>query len=199
MQFRITNYSIKEGSFERSRTINLNPTNQSTIEELSGGYYASRFVFRDDSTFLAGFRTVYSPDPTSPVYEEERYIKFYRMDMNGRILPGKIFEQRASERLTATVKGEIRSIGASFMEKSLITVSMDGYIYSASSNDFLIEVRNPDGEYLRAFYYPIEKRIFTREGALRSTEKRLEGMWIGAEEAEQILERWTSIIQHAAE
>ena len=60
------------------------------------------------------------------------------------------------------------------MGRPIITISPEHYIYTAVTNDFLIEVRDLNGEYIRAFYYPFQKQDFSREKAIEIQEQKYE-------------------------
>jgi len=65
------------------------------------------------------------------------------------------------------VQGEFKYTQFKFLGESLLVFSDAGEIYTALSEDFLIQVRDSNGMHPLAFYHPAEKRPFTREEALR--------------------------------
>lgn len=49
----------------------------------------------------------------------------------------------------------------------MVSISDDGHIVSANSEESLIKVYTPNGDYLRAFYIPIEKKRIIREELIK--------------------------------
>lgn len=56
-----------------------------------------------------------------------------------------------------------------FFEKPLVAVSQSGRIFTAMSNDFLIQEIDHKGNYILSFYYPSKKVAITREDAIKSS------------------------------
>ncbi|MEX0660930.1 MAG: 6-bladed beta-propeller [Balneolaceae bacterium] len=57
-----------------------------------------------------------------------------------------------------------------FATSGIMATSEDDLIYSAYTDDFLIQKHNALGEYQSAFYYPFEKRALSREEAVKSVD-----------------------------
>ncbi len=160
---RINIFSL--GSFTHHRTVILNPQSWDSIEELDGSRSDPvNHYIRNDSTVLFGFT-----EPLSPGNPNDRYRRYYLMDWEGNIISGKVFEEKdvnfysgpgvPGPQLTA-------SPTLTFDRSALIAVSDDGYIYSAWTEDFLVKVNDPNGQYLRAFYYPYKKSAMIRDDIL---------------------------------
>jgi len=181
---------FKLDSLKYSHTISLNPVNQQSFEELNG-LFPSEFRFRSDHRYLIGFKPFLRPDPSHPEYNlQTSTVRYHLMDTNGRIISGLIFERDNYRALTATVQGEYRFTLFEFLGVELITLSEDNDIYTARSEEFLIKVYDPNGKYLRAFYYPFQKIEFTREDAMRQQELEYE---------EGVVEWRISVIRNAPE
>ncbi len=167
MQLRVSVFS--PDSLTPSYALNLNPKNVDRIEELTG-YYMSWILFRSEGTFLACFSQPLYIDPEQPEYnlEDEKYVKCYLMDAEGRITDGKILEMRDIRFLRGTVKKGDFSPGVfrDFATRSLLTLSEEDQIYTAWSDFFLIKVYDSKGNYLRAMYYPYQNVRLTKENAL---------------------------------
>ena len=54
-----------------------------------------------------------------------------------------------------------------FLNQPLISISDNGHIIAANSDEPLIQLFAPNGEYLRAFYLPLEKRVLLKDELLR--------------------------------
>ncbi|MCG2588214.1 6-bladed beta-propeller [Rhodohalobacter sulfatireducens] len=202
MQFRVSVYSTD--TFELLRTIDLNVKNQEDIEELEG-FYVKSIYFINDTKFLAAFG-IQNPIPvkSSSELEERQITKYYLTDDEGRILPDKIFELCGiGITLTATVNGEFRALALPLAghPMNLITFSRDvkQIYHSPSSQEFLIKVYEPGGRYVRAFYYPVKKRPFSRKDALRLIKAKVSTYQnlLGREVDEQVIDYWTSVVQNA--
>lgn len=166
---RVNIYSLEPLEF--SHTINLNPIQQdSVIKKLTDSYYSlSGIMARNKSTLLALFRQTHNLIPGE--INNEQKIKYFILDKEGNIVSDKIFEQLDWQWIGATVGGEFKDAAFEFLGKSLMAVSDDGHIFSGWTKDFLIEVRDPNGEYLRAFYHPYRKKEFTRNDAIHSLDR----------------------------
>ena len=167
MQLRVSVFSPV--SLSLSYTLNLNPRNKNSIEALTG-HHMSWILFRNDDTFLACFSQPLYTDPGKPEYnlEDEKYIRCYLMNVEGRITDDKILKVRDTRYLTGAVKRGDFSIGVfrHFASRPLLTLSEEDQIYSAWSEDFLIKMYDSKGKYLRAWYYPYQNVRLTRENAI---------------------------------
>lgn len=165
---RINIFSLS--SLSHYRTIILNPQSWNSIEELDGSRPDPvNHYIRNDSTFLFGFT-----EPVSPG-NPNRCRRYYLLDWEGNIISGKIFEEKDVNFYTGTgIPGPqlIDSPTLAFARSSLMSVSNEGYIYSAWTEDFLIKKYDPNGKYVRAFYYPYDKSLLNREDILESYQDR---------------------------
>ena len=167
ISLRISVFSLN--SFTLLRTINLNPRNQDRIKALRATYI-NRFFCRNDGKFLVCFSQLNTKPFTVPRQKIDTFYRlYYLMNDKGQIISGQILKQRDVIWLTGSVNGRVQSASYfPFFSSPLATVSNDGHIFSARSEDFLIKEFSPNGDYLRAFFYPYEKLRLTREEALKS-------------------------------
>lgn len=162
---RLSLFSLDSLSFTRVQ--NMTPKNKSRREEIAD-YRIGQLMQMDNNTYLAGFAPMIRRDPGSKSFNADSlYRLYYKLDSKGRFISDKILEQRYQKYLFARVEGEHRSTPFGFMGSPLLAVSNDEHIFSAWSVDFLIKVRDSTGTYQRAFYYPVSKRKFSREEALK--------------------------------
>jgi hypothetical protein len=191
LQFRINVFFT--GNFELNETIPLKVRNKRDFDGL-GNYELGFMHPLTKDRFLGIFSTpVIYPDPSHPNYNlNDRTKLFYLIDDTGTIISDKLFEYPTYRALTATVNGEYRNTQFKFLGHTLISVSNDPEIYVARTEDFLVKVYDMTGQYVRAFYYPFQKKAFTREAAIHQQEREYEGD--GA-----VLEWRTSVIRHAPE
>jgi len=167
MKFRINVFSLE--TFSLDHTLNLNQMNTTTSDSLRKMrpeyvYYLSKNIlltrFSEPMIFT---------DPSSSRYNlNDRVELYYLMDRTDEeIISEQILKLNKLRALTATVRGEFLHTQFLFLGESLFALSDAHNIYTARTEDFLIEVRDSTGTLQRAFYYPLEKKEFTREEAIR--------------------------------
>lgn len=190
-QFRYNIFSTE--NFKLRETIPFKTSNKIDFDELSD--YELGFMYPvNKKRFLGVFSTpMIFPDPSHPKYNlNDRTRLFYLIDDSGTIISDKIFEHPSYRALTATVNGEYRHTQFEFLGYTLFSVSNDSQIYVARTEEFLIKIYNSSGQYIRSYYYPFQRREFTREDAIRQQEREYEG-------EEAVLEWRKSVIQNASE
>lgn len=155
---RINVYSLEKLDF--SHTIVLSQENWSDIDELTGSFPSGwDYYIRDDGIILLGLRRSES-------------IAYYPFELDGTIRHPveKVFEQeRTASPLSGIAARPVApdNLPLPFDRRSLLAVSEDGHFISARTEDFLIEVKGPDGNHLRSIYYPFEKSLVDREAVLQ--------------------------------
>lgn len=169
LQRRVNVFSLD--SLKLSHTVNLNRINTNSMEALNGFFPGSmRFIGPDK--FLVGFSSPIYSDPSHPKYNvNNNFILYYLIDTHGNFISDQLYKQEGYRALTVSVRGEHRFTQFEFLGAPLLSVSNNNEIYTARTNDFLIEVRDLEGNIQRAFYYPIEKQPFTREEAISRQKK----------------------------
>ncbi len=142
-----------------SYTVELTPENWRHIEDSAGfSSTPSRFFFLGDESILTGFSKMYTP--------EERYLRYYLLDHEGRIISDRILEQRDSDMYTTMIDGGSYVLRLPFGRKPLIAASDEGRIYAAYSDEFLVKKYNPDSGYERAIYYPYDSGVVNRRDVM---------------------------------
>lgn len=146
------------GSLTLSHSISLVPQNQYQKEELSNRF-PDHYLIRSDGTVLTGFITppFLTENPQLP-----DSLLFYIMDHTGQIESDRILAQQGFKYFTGTGEHQNAMLSFDFNPASLRVLSDDDYIYTNLSDELLIKVYNPQGEYLRAFYYPFDKMDLNR-------------------------------------
>lgn len=84
-------------------------------------------------------------------------LLFYEMDKSGQIQPGRILSQQGFIYYTGSGEHQNALFSFDFTPRSLRVLSGDDQIFTNLSDEFLIKVYNPDGDYIRAIYYPFDK------------------------------------------
>jgi len=90
---------------------------------------------------------------------------FYVISKEGQIISDKLFEMRSSTRAIVPVGGYSVDRRTGLFARQLSALSADDHFYSAWSEDFLINVYDPDGKHNHSFYYPYERVSLTMESA----------------------------------
>lgn len=121
--------------------------------------YPDYYYIRNDESVLTGFKTLpFELEGT----EIQDPLLFYIMDDNGTLRPEKILEQKDIKIYRGTGNEQHHMYSFDFNPVDLRVLSQEDYIYTIWTEDFLIKVHSPDGEYLRSFYFPFEKKEMSR-------------------------------------
>lgn len=150
-QRRINVFSLD--SLNLSHSITLIPQNKSQFEELSNRF-PDHYLIRSDGSVLTGFFTppFLTENPQSP-----DSLLFYDMDRSGQIQSDRILSQQGFIFYTGSGEHQNSMFSFDFTPKSLRVLSGDDHIFANLSDEFLIKVYNPEGDYIRAIYYPFDK------------------------------------------
>lgn len=194
LQFRTTFFSLDPLNVAEVKNSNLSRTPD--IEELDG-WFSSGHSLIDDERFLAK----YVNEPANANVNSSQYNlgqirpgRYYIVDREGRVVSEMLFELKNLMNITADAGGRhLWNISpVPFLNQPLVSISDDGHIISANSDESLINLYAPNGEYLRAFYLPLERKILLRDELLN--------MYDGAGETTQHLlqnaelpEKWPAL------
>lgn len=145
-------------SLNLSHSITLIPQNKSQFEELSYRF-ADHYLIKSNGSVLTGFFTppFLTENPQSP-----DSLLFYDMDQSGEIQPNRILSQQGFIYYSGTGELQNAMFSFDFTPRSLRVLSEDDNIYTNLSDEFLIKVFNPEGDYLRAIYYPFDEMEINR-------------------------------------
>ncbi|WP_069130078.1 6-bladed beta-propeller [Rhodohalobacter halophilus] len=132
--------------------------------------YFPRSVYPlENEKFLVAYEQVRSPE-----YLEggENKIMYYLHDQNGAIVGGPILEQKDRTYLYQVHQGIGYNYYAfPFYGKSIFTVSEDGYLYTAFSDEFRIDVRATNGEIVRSIEHSFNPIQTTRRELIGKYER----------------------------
>jgi len=164
---RINVFSLD--SYEFYRTIKLGPDQWKQIDELNGSFPAEYF-FPADGDMLLSFISGEKLDELDShnnvtVYQQKKYYYNINPDLENSLNAEKILEQKGKRQFLFQGSNFATTFSYPFINRSLLT-SGSNYLYSAYTDELLIKVYQPDGSYLRAFYYPVEKKRLTRDEAV---------------------------------
>lgn len=158
---RLTVFSLDSLDIE---TTVLLSGNRSSYEELSGAYPWIRTVYvREDDTYLAEFTMHAIQERTQRYQNIDVMGLYYLLGSNGDISQ-KMFEFTSEIRTNLLLVTNLED----FFGHVLRGFSSDDHIYLAEPDYFLVKTYSPDGDYQRAFFYPLRKIPLTRELAIEA-------------------------------
>lgn len=166
-QFRTTIFSADSLKVIESGRVRP-PVNQEEFDEISDWLRIPVFL-RSDGTYLAGFREqMMDARVESPTYNlnKDRPVKYYFMDGESKLISDEIFTIKKRREILIAEVGErhlFNRVSLPFLGRMVITISDNNHIYTTWTDDFLIKVYGPDGSYQRAIYYPVQKKVVSRE------------------------------------
>jgi len=168
LQFRTTFYSLDP--FKVSEVKNAYLSRAPVVDELNG-WLSSGFNLIDDERFLVRYVDEYAnTNVGTPQYnlDKIRTVRYYIVSREGKVVSEMLFELKSQMHITADVEGRHlwNWSPVPFLNQPLVSVSDDGHIVSANSEESLIKMVAPNGDYIRSFYLPLEKKTLTRDELL---------------------------------
>jgi len=160
LQFRTTFFSLDSLNVVEVKNAYLNRA--PNIKELQGRF-SNGYHLIDDERFLVRYvEQIANANVGTPKYnlDKIRPGNFYIVNSEGEVASEQLFELKSLKHITADVEGRHiwNFMPVPFLNQPLIYISDDGHIVSANSDEPLIQLFAPNGEYLRAFYLQLEKR-----------------------------------------
>jgi hypothetical protein len=165
LQFRTTFFSLDSLKVDEVKNAYL--SRSPDVEELNGWLYnGNKFI--DGERFLVRYMDEYAnANVGTPKYnlDKPRPGRYYIVNSEGKVESEMLFELKSQKIITADVEGRHlwNLAPVPFLNQPLVSISDDGHIVSANSEESLIKVYAPNGNYLRAFYFLIEKKTIVRE------------------------------------
>jgi len=160
-QRRMSVFSLDSLTFIRD--FNMNFGHPHNPEKLAG-FSLHQLVIINEEAFLAIFDPLNTIPPKLPGQKIEMQRRYYLVNGDGKNMADKLLEQKGNIWLTARIDGRVQMAkNFPFLGKPLLTVSPEGHLFTAWSEDFLIKVYDTQGTYKNAFYYPYQKVPLTWE------------------------------------
>lgn len=168
LQFRTTFFSLDPLQVDEVKIASVNRTPD--IEELTA-WFSTEYMLMDDERFLIKYANEATNTVVgSPNYnlDKKRIDKYYIVNREGTVVSEKLFELNNQAMITADVGGRHlwNMAPVPFLNQPMVFISDDGHIISANSKEALIKMHAPNGDYLRAFYLPLEKKSIGRDELL---------------------------------
>jgi len=168
MQFRTTFFFLDSVKVDEVKNAYLSRTPD--IEELNGRF-SSAYHLIDDERFLVRYvEQIANANVGTPKYnlDKIRPGNYYIVNSEGEVVSEQLFELKSQKNITVDVEGRHlwNLMPVPFLNQPLVSISDDGHIVSANSDEPLIQLFTPNGEYLRAFYLSLEKRPLLRDELL---------------------------------
>lgn len=169
LQFRTTFFSLDSLKVYEVKDAYL--SRSPDVEELTGWLYNGNKLI-DDERFLVRYMDEYpNANVGTPKYnlDKPRPGRYYIVNSEGKVESKMLFELKDKKIITADVGGRHlwHIAPVPFLNQPLVSISDDGHIASANSEESLIKMHAPNGDYLRAFYIPLEKKRIIRDELLR--------------------------------
>ncbi len=152
--YRINYYSLETMSFDRVEGLFFQ--DWSDIQNIDQASPVKFYDWGGDNNMLIGFRQIMGPN----IY----YYIVKNSNHRTNIISNPIIIQKQDRESELIVKfGNVEiPVTPPFARKSLIAVSKDRHIFSAWTDLFLIKEYDPEGVYLRAWYYPYNNQPLTQ-------------------------------------
>ncbi|MCC5940076.1 MAG: 6-bladed beta-propeller [Balneolaceae bacterium] len=168
LQFRTTFYSLDPLNVAEVKNAYL--SRDPNIAELTG-WLSNGFKLIDDERFLVRYVDEFpNANIDTPNYnlDKTRLGRYYIVNREGEVESELLFELKNLKNITADIEGRhIWNIGpVPFLNQPLVSISDDGHIISANSDESLIKMVDSNGDYLRSFYIPMEKKSLIRDEIL---------------------------------
>ncbi|MCG2588233.1 6-bladed beta-propeller [Rhodohalobacter sulfatireducens] len=169
LQFRTTFFSLDSLKVDDVKNAYL--SRSPDVEELTGWLYNGNKLI-DDERFLVRYMDEYAnANVGTPRYnlDKSRPGRYYIVDREGKVVSDMLFELKSQKIITADVGGRHlwNMAPVTFLNQPLVSISDDGHIVSANSEESLVKMYAPNGDSLRAFYIPIEKKRIIREELIK--------------------------------
>ncbi|MEX0905881.1 MAG: 6-bladed beta-propeller [Balneolaceae bacterium] len=166
---RISYFSVGDSEsgdsdpYSMSHMIIMNPDSWKSIEGLEDAFLFSRHFFvSGKGSVLTSFKSITA---------EDDHLRFYYIDSEGEVEPDQVLKLEQEEQRVTFSSGEMTGgLILPTSREGVLAMSGDDSIYSASTENFLIKIHSPDGQYQRAFYHPYEKTSLIKSELVRSYE-----------------------------
>ncbi|MCC5906910.1 MAG: 6-bladed beta-propeller [Balneolaceae bacterium] len=168
LQFRTTFYSLEPLNILEVKNAYLSRTPD--VDKLNG-WHSSGYKIIDDERFLVRYVDEYAnTNAGTPQYnlDKIRTGRYYIVNQEGKISSEMLFELKSQTHITADVEGRHlwNWVPVPFLNQPLVSISDDGYIISANSDESLIKMVDSNGKTIRAFYITMEKKTLIRDEIL---------------------------------
>jgi len=167
-QFRTTFFSLD--SLKVDEVENAYLSRAPDVEELNG-WHSYGYKIVDKERFLVRYTDEYvNANVGTPKYnlDKPRPGRYYIVDRDGKVVSEMLFELKDSKIITADVGGRHlwNMAPVPFLNQPLVSISDDGHIVSGNSEESMVKMYAPNGDYLKAFYIPLEKKTILRDELL---------------------------------
>ncbi|MEX0904724.1 MAG: 6-bladed beta-propeller [Balneolaceae bacterium] len=146
---RRTSFEMESG--ELIDTLSLNPSGDHLPDDWQGFSTDPVWVREDDSNVMAFTRN------RNPAYEPEGEIRYYVVDENSELISDAILTQPDMHFLVGDYAGKPAPFILPIPEKPLLSISETGRMYSAFTDEFLIDVNDTSGNHLHSYYLPFDR------------------------------------------
>lgn len=169
LQFRTTIFSLDPLKLDQVKEAYL--SRAPDVEELNG-WFSSGYTLIDEERYLVRYvDQIANTNIGTPKYnlDKTRTGKYFIVNSEGEVVSDLLFELNSLKNITADLEGRLiwNLRPVPFLNQPLVSISDNGHIASANSEEPLIKLFAPNGEFIRAFYLSLEKRPIIRDELLR--------------------------------
>jgi hypothetical protein len=157
-QFKISIFRLDDFVMEKTTLLAGNRENYEELQRANP--WINNLHVRNDQSYLAEFMLNPVSKNIEPWQNIELKLLFYPLDKNGLIVTDRLF---SFEETHTVAGGLIDNIKVLFGSVMTAFSNNDNIYVSDSPNNLLIKIYSPNGDYLRAFYYPTPKIPITQE------------------------------------
>jgi len=152
-QQRVVAFSTDSHEYDYSVSI---ADNRDDYDEITSAHLNNVYV-RSNHSFLKEFSNSNMPENINDWEKYGGQRLYYLLDREGEITSDKLLQTKSTYQVLIPFGGRRTGMPFDFYGKPLLELSNDDHIFHAWSEDFLIKVYTPAGEYKHAFYYPFKR------------------------------------------
>ncbi len=130
--------------------------------------FPNGFYVKNNETLLVKYTKAHHGEHNTNWDKVEVTEAYYIINSEGEITSDKFYEMRSSTRVIVPAGGYSVDRRTGLYARQLKALSADDHFYSSWSEDFLINVYDPDGKHSHSFYYPYERVSLTLESAKKA-------------------------------
>ncbi len=147
---RVTQFNLGEWSYEQH--FDLSPPIPDSSDTNTESFVFIPVQLWGESSFLGKF-----DDNRNPAFQPDRMIQYYLITEEEELNKEPLFELRDTNYLIGDHAGRPAPFLLPYSEKSLVTRLRNGSIYTAWTEDFIIDERNLQGKVVKSYTYPFNR------------------------------------------
>ncbi|MDR9418466.1 hypothetical protein [Gracilimonas sp.] len=150
-QYSLSAYDLRNTTYFRSVVQSIETDSLKDAQPFS-------IRIMEDENYLAVFQKVYAP--------ENRQLFMYRVNLEGEFISDQLLSFKNRNLYVDETKNPPLIMMLPYEPETLFATDSQSNLYSAFSEQFLIEIRNSKGEHMEDRYYPFVKQNLIRSDAI---------------------------------